>query len=194
MRQLIQSYRTGEMKIEEVPPPAVRAGGVVVRTVRSLVSAGTEKMIVDLARKSLLAKARSRPDLVRKVIDTARKQGVWNAFQKVQSKLDTPIPLGYSSAGVVVEVGENVHEYRVGDRVACAGAGYANHADFAYVPRTLLARGPDGVSLEEASFATVAAIALQGVRQAQPTLGERVAVLGLGLIGQITVQLLVANG
>jgi predicted dehydrogenase len=194
MRQLIQSYRTGEMKVEEVPPPSVRAGGVVVRTVRSLVSAGTEKMIVDLARKSLLQKARSRPDLVRKVIDTARKQGVLNAFQKVQSKLDTPIPLGYSSAGVVVEVGENVHEYRVGDRVACAGAGYANHADYVYVPRNLLALVPDGVSLEEASFATVAAIALQGVRQTQPTLGERVAVLGLGLIGQITVQLLAANG
>ena len=101
MRQLIQSYRTGEMKIEDVPPPSVRSGGVVVRTVRSLVSAGTEKMIVDLARKSLLQKARSRPDLVRKVIDTARKQGVMNAFQKVQSKLETPIPLGYSSAGVV---------------------------------------------------------------------------------------------
>jgi len=194
MRQLIQSYRTGEMKVEEVPPPAVRPGGVVVRTVRSLVSAGTEKMIVDLARKSLLQKARSRPDLVRKVIDTARKQGVWNAFQKVQSKLDTPIPLGYSSAGVVVEVGEQIHEYRVGDRVACAGAGYANHADYAYVPRNLLARVPDGVSLEEAAFATVGAIALQGVRQAQPTLGERVAVLGLGLIGQLTVQLLAANG
>jgi len=194
MRQLIQSYRTGEMKIEDVPPPAARPGGVVVRTVRSLVSAGTEKMIVDLARKSLLQKARSRPDLVRKVIDTARKQGVWNAFQKVQSKLDTPIPLGYSSAGVVVEVGEHVHEYRVGDRVACAGAGYANHADYAYVPRNLLAHVPDGVALEDASFATVAAIALQGVRQTQPTLGERVAVLGLGLIGQITVQLLAANG
>jgi predicted dehydrogenase len=194
MRQLIQSYRTGEMKIEDVPPPAVRAGGVVVRTVRSLVSAGTEKMIVDLARKSLLQKARSRPDLVRKVIDTARKQGVRNAFQKVQSKLETPIPLGYSSAGIVVEVGESVHEYRVGDRVACAGAGYANHADYAYVPRNLLAHVPDGVAFEEACFATVGAIALQGVRQTQPTLGERVAVLGLGLVGQLTVQLLAANG
>ena len=194
MRQLIQSYRSGEMKVEEVPPPSVRAGGVVVRTVRSLVSAGTEKMIVDLARKSLLAKARSRPDLVRKVIDTARKQGIRNAFMKVQSKLDTPIPLGYSSAGVVVAVGESVHEYRVGDRVACAGAGYANHADYAYVPRNLLARIPDGVTMEEACFATVGAIALQGVRQTVPTLGERVCVVGLGLIGQLTVQLLAANG
>lgn len=194
MRQLIQSYRTGEMRVEEVPGPAVRPGGVIVRTVHSLVSAGTERMIVDLARKSLLAKARARPDLVRKVINTARKQGIANTFRKVQTKLDTPIPLGYSSAGVVVEVGERVHEYRVGDRVACAGAGYANHADYNYVPRNLLAKLPDGVSMEAAAFTTVAAIALQGVRQAQPTLGERVAVLGLGLIGQITVQLLRANG
>jgi predicted dehydrogenase len=194
MRQLIQSYRTGEMKVEEVPGPAVRPGGVIVRTVRSLVSAGTEKMIVDLARKSLLAKARARPDLVRKVIHTARKQGIANTLRKVQTKLDTPIPLGYSSAGVVVAVGEHVHEYRVGDRVACAGAGYANHADYNYVPRNLLAKLPDGVSMEAGAFATVAAIALQGVRQAQPTLGERVCVLGLGLIGQLTVQLLRANG
>ncbi len=194
MRQLIQSYRTGEMKVEEVPPPSVRAGGVLVRTVRSLVSAGTEKMVVDLARKNLLAKARSRPDLVRKVVATARKQGVMNTLRKVQTKLDTPIPLGYSSAGVVVEVGEGVHEFRVGDRVACAGAGYANHADYNYVPRNLLAAVPEGVSMEAASFATVGAIALQGVRQAEPTLGERVAVLGLGLIGQLTVQLLRANG
>jgi predicted dehydrogenase len=194
MRQLIQSYRTGEMKVEDVPYPASRPGGVVVRTVRSLVSAGTEKMIVDLARKSLLAKARARPDLVRKVINTARKQGLANTFQKVRTKLDTPIPLGYSSAGIVVEVGENVHEYRVGDRVACAGAGYANHAEYNYVPRNLLARLPDGVSMEAGAFATVAAIALQGVRQTAPTLGERVAVLGLGLIGQLSVQLLRANG
>jgi len=194
MRQLIQSYRTGEMKIEEVPAPHARRGGVLVRTIRSLVSAGTEKIIVDLARKSLLAKARARPDLVQKVVSTARKQGIMNTFRKVQTKLETPIPLGYSCAGVVVEVGDGVHEFNVGDRVACAGAGYANHADFNYVPRNLLARIPGGVPTEAACFSTVAAIALQGVRQAQPTLGERVAVIGLGLIGQITVQILRANG
>ena len=194
MRQLIQSYRSGEMTIEEVPPPALRPGGVLVRTVRSLVSAGTEKMIVDLARKSLVGKARARPDLVRKVLNTARKQGLKNTFSKVRSKLDTPIPLGYSSAGVVVGVGEQVSEYSVGDRVACAGAGYANHAEYNYVPRNLVARIPDGVSMESACSATVAAIALQGIRQTAPTLGERVAVLGLGLIGQLTVQMLRANG
>jgi len=194
VRQLIQSYKTGEMEIADVPPPSVRAGGVVVRTVRSLVSAGTEKMVVDLAQKSLLGKARARPDLVRKVLDSARKQGVLNTFKKVQTKLDTPIPLGYSSAGVVVEVGEGVPDHRVGDRVACGGAGYANHADYSYVPRNLVARVPDGVSMEDACFSTVGAVALQGVRQADPTLGERVAVLGLGLIGQLSVQLLRANG
>jgi predicted dehydrogenase len=194
VRQLIQSYKSGEMEIADVPPPSARPGGVVVRTVRSLVSAGTEKMVVDLAQKSLLGKARARPDLVRKVIDTARKQGVMNTLRKVQTKLDTPIPLGYSSAGVVVEVGEGVPDHRVGDRVACGGAGYANHADYAWVPRNLVARIPEGVSMEDACFATVGAIALQGVRQTEPTLGERVAVLGLGLIGQLTVQLLRANG
>ncbi len=194
MRQLIQSYRTGEMKVEDVPPPALRPQGVLVRTVRSLVSAGTEKMVVDLARKSLVAKARARPDLVRKVITTARKQGVMNTLQKVRTKLETPIPLGYSSAGIVVGVGEEVSELQVGDRVACAGAGYANHADYNYVPRNLVVRIPDGVDMESAAFATVGAIALQGVRQAEPTLGERVAVIGLGLIGQLTVQLLRAGG
>jgi predicted dehydrogenase len=194
MRQLIQSYRTGVMKVEEVPPPSARPGGVLVRTVRSLVSAGTEKMVVDLAGKSLLAKARARPDLVRKVISTARKQGVRSALQKARTRLETPIPLGYSAAGVVVEVGEQVSEYLVGDRVACAGAGYANHADYNYVPRNLVAKIPDGLGMDAACFATVGAIALQAVRQAAPTLGERVAVLGLGLIGQLAVQLLRANG
>ena len=131
MRQLIQSYRTGEMEVADVPPPSARSGGVVVRTVRSLVSAGTEKMVVDLARKSLLGKAAARPDLVRKVLDTARKQGVLNTLRKVQSKLDTPIPLGYSSAGVIVQVGEGVPD-QVGRRVVAttrqATGGFAEYA------------------------------------------------------------------
>jgi predicted dehydrogenase len=151
-------------------------------------------MIVDLARKPLLAKARARPDLVRKVVESARKQGLANTLRKVQSRLETPIPLGYSSAGVVTEVGEGVTEFRVGDRVSCAGAGYANHADYSFVPRNLCVKVPQGVSWDGAAFATVGAIALQGVRQAAPGLGERVAVLGLGLIGQLTVQLLRAAG
>ena len=194
MRQLIQSYRSGEMRLEEVPKPVVMPGYVLVETAHSLVSAGTEKMIVDLAKKSLLGKARARPDLVQKVVSAARKQGVATALQKARAKLDTPIPLGYSASGVVVEVGPGVEGFGVGDRVACGGAGYANHADYNCVPRNLVAHVPDGLALSQAAFATVGAIALQGVRQAAPQLGERAVVLGLGLIGQLAAQLLRANG
>jgi predicted dehydrogenase/threonine dehydrogenase-like Zn-dependent dehydrogenase len=186
------------MTLEETPVPQAAAGMVLVETVVSLVSAGTEKMLVDLARKSLVGKARSRPDLVKKVIDKAKREGIANTIQKVRSKLDNPIPLGYSCAGVVREVGEGVDEFQVGDWVACGGAGYANHADFNMVPRNLCVRlperGGEPLPAEEAAFATVGAIALQGVRQAVLTLGERVCVVGLGLLGQLTVQLCKANG
>jgi predicted dehydrogenase/threonine dehydrogenase-like Zn-dependent dehydrogenase len=198
MKQIIQSYKTGEMKLEEIALPQAIRGTVLVETMASLVSAGTEKMLVDLARKSLVGKVRSRPDLVKKVIDKARREGITNTIQKVRSKLDTPIPLGYSCAGVVREVGEGIDELQVGDWVACGGAGYANHADFNLVPKNLCVRLPDydgqPLSAEEAAFATVGAIALQGVRQAGLTLGDRVAVIGLGLLGQLTVQLCKANG
>jgi predicted dehydrogenase/threonine dehydrogenase-like Zn-dependent dehydrogenase len=186
------------MTLEETPVPQAAAGAVLVETAASLVSAGTEKMLVDLARKSLVGKARSRPDLVKKVIDKARREGIASTIQKVRSKLDNPIPLGYSCAGVVREVGEGVDELQPGDWVACGGAGYANHADFNVVPRNLCLRLPERgggpLPAEEAAFATVGAIALQGVRQAGLTLGERVAVIGLGLLGQLTVQLCKANG
>ena len=173
-------------------------GTVLVESKVSLLSAGTEKMLVDLAKKSLIGKAKSRPDLVKKVIDTAKKEGVLSTFNKVRSKLDTPIPLGYSCAGVVREVGSGVDAFQVGNLVACGGAGYANHSEFNVVPKNLCVRIPEGpegpLSFEEAAFATVSAIALQGVRQAGLTLGESVCVIGLGLIGQITVQLCRANG
>jgi predicted dehydrogenase/threonine dehydrogenase-like Zn-dependent dehydrogenase len=198
MKQIIQSYKSGVMTIEEPPVPQVVPGSVLVETLTSLVSAGTEKMLVDLARKSLVGKAASRPDLVRKVIDKAKKEGIANTLQKVRSKLDSPIPLGYSCAGVVQEMGAGVDEFQTGDWVACGGAGYANHADFNVVPRNLCVRLPERGGLpmaaEEAAFATVGAIALQGVRQAGLTLGERVAVIGLGLLGQLAVQLCKANG
>jgi len=198
MKQIIQSYKTGEMKLEEVPRPSVPSGMVLVENKVSLVSAGTEKMLVDLAKKSLLGKAKARPDLVKKVIDTARKEGIGNTLKKVRSKLDNPIPLGYSCAGVVLEVGRGVDEFQVGDRVACGGAGYANHSEFNVVPKNLCVRIPrrngSWVSYEEASAATVGAIALQGVRQAQLTLGENVCVIGLGLLGQLTVQMCKAHG
>ncbi len=194
MKQLIQSYKTGELGLYDVPAPYCRPEGVLVRTTCSLVSAGTEKMIVDIAKKSLIGKAKARPDLVRQVIDKMKKEGIKNTLEKVFNKLDTPIPLGYSCAGVVCEVGEYVDGISAGDRVACGGAGYASHCEYNYVPKNLLVKIPDNVDDIDASFVTVGAIALQGVRQAEPTLGERVAVMGLGLIGQLTVQLLKANG
>ena len=194
MKQLIQSFKTGELGLFEVPAPVCGENGALVQTTVSLVSAGTEKMLVDFAKKSMLAKAKDRPDLVKQVIDKMKKEGVKNTLEKVFTKLDTPIPLGYSSAGRVIEVGENCSGINIGDRVACGGAGYANHSEINYVPKNLMVKIPDGVDDIDASFVTVGAIALQGVRQTEPKLGERVAVMGLGLLGQLTVQLLKANG
>jgi threonine dehydrogenase-like Zn-dependent dehydrogenase len=194
MKQMVQSYRSGEMNLLEVPPPVCKPQGYLVKTAVSLVSAGTEKMIVDLARKSLVGKAASRPDLVRQVVDKVRQEGLKNTAHKVFSKLNQPIPLGYSLAGSVLETGGLAKDILPGSRVACAGAGYASHAEMNYVPQNLVVPVPDEVSDEAASFVTLGAIALQGVRRLGPKLGEKVAVLGLGLLGQITVQLLKANG
>ena len=194
MKQLIQSYKTGELGVYEVPAPICGENGVLVKTKTSLVSAGTEKMIVDLAKKSLLGKAKARPDLVKQVVNKMKQEGVKNTLEKVFTKLDTPIPLGYSCVGEVVEVGAKVTGVSVGDRVACGGAGYANHSEINYVPRNLFVKVPKSVSDADASFVTVGSIALQGIRQTAPTLGEKVVVMGLGLLGQISVQLLKANG
>lgn len=194
MKQLIQSFKTGELGLFDVPSPVCEKNGALVQTTVSLVSAGTEKMLVDFAKKSMLAKAKDRPDLVKQVIDKMKKEGVRNTLEKVFTKLDTPIPLGYSLAGRVVEVGSELSGINIGDRVACGGAGYANHAEINYVPKNLMVKIPDGVDDIDASFVTVGAIALQGVRQTSPLLGEKIAVMGLGLLGQLTVQLLKANG
>ena len=194
MKQILQSNRTGELWLAEVPVPACRAGGVLVRTRCSVVSAGTEKMSLDFARKSLLAKARARPEQVRQVLKKARREGVKPTLEKVFAKLDEPVSLGYSAAGDVVEVGCETINLKPGDRVAVAGGGYATHAEFNFVPRNLCVRIPEGVSYADAAFATIGAIALQGVRQAQPLLGERIVVIGLGLLGLLTLQILKANG
>lgn len=194
MKQIIQSYRTGEMELAEVPVPACDDNGILVRTACSLVSAGTEKMLVDLARKSLVGKAVARPDLVRQVWGKMKKEGVRQTLEKVFTKLDNPIPLGYSCAGTVAAVGRNVTRFKVGDAVACGGAGYANHAEVDYVPQNLAAKIPEGLGMEAACFATVGSIAMQGVRQAEVQLGHRVGVIGLGLLGQLTVQILKASG
>lgn len=194
MKQIQQNYRTGDLSVSEVPAPRVSQGGVLVATNVSLISSGTEKQLMDLAKASLAGKALARPDLVRQTLRKVQSDGLRPTIEKVFAKLDTPIPLGYSLAGEVVEVGRRVSGFSPGDRVACAGAGLANHAEFNAVPKNLTVRIPDEVSDEDASFVTLGAIALQGVRQAEPTLGERVVVMGLGLIGLLTVQLLKANG
>jgi predicted dehydrogenase/threonine dehydrogenase-like Zn-dependent dehydrogenase len=194
VRQISQNYRTGELAIVEVAPPRAPAAGILVQTTASLISAGTERTIIDLAQKSLFQKARERPDLVRKVIQKARREGPLAALDAVRAKLDNPIPLGYSLAGVVEEVGQGTQGFARGDRVACAGAGYANHAETNAVPQNLAVLVPDEVSDEEASFVTVGAIALHGVRLVRPALGNVVAVIGLGLIGQLAASLLVAHG
>lgn len=194
MKQILQSARTGELELVEVPAPAVREGQILVRNHFSVVSPGTEKLALDFARKSLLAKARSRPDLVKQVVRKLQQEGPLPTYRAVMTRLEAPQPLGYSSAGVVLAAGEGVGGFAPGDRVACAGAGYANHAELIVVPENLAVRVPDGVPLDQAAFATLGAIALQGIRVGQPTLGEVAAVVGLGLIGQLAVQLLRANG
>jgi predicted dehydrogenase len=194
MRQLLQSYRDGELWIAEVPRPRCGAGSVLVQTTASVVSAGTERMLMQLAKKSLLGKARQRPDLVKQVLKRIKVEGLSATLEKVRTKLDEPIALGYSAAGVVLEVGREVRDIRPGDRVACAGAGYATHSEVLSVPQNLVVRVPEGVSDSDAAYATIGAIALQGVRQTEPRLGERIVVIGLGLLGLITVQLLKANG
>jgi predicted dehydrogenase/threonine dehydrogenase-like Zn-dependent dehydrogenase len=208
MKQLLQHARTGEITIAEVPAPQLLPGCVLVRVAASLVSAGTERASAEFASKGLLAKAKARPDLVRDVMAKMRRDGLASTLQTVRSRLDQPQSVGYSSAGVVVGVGDGIVDISVGDRVACAGAGYAVHAEFACVPRMLVAKIPEQipeageassqvsheVSYEEAAFGTVGAICLHGIRTAEVTLGDTVAVIGLGLLGQITVQLLKAAG
>lgn len=194
MKQVFQYANTGELKVEDVPPPELRAGGVLVGARSSLVSTGTEKMVIDVARKSLVGKALERPDLVRQVLQKIKTEGLGATLQKVKSKLGAPIPLGYSCAGVALAVAEDVDEFAVGDRVACAGMGYASHAEVVFVPRNLCVRIPESVTFDEAAYVTLGAIAMQGVRVAAVTLGESVAVIGLGLLGQLAAQILKAAG
>ena len=178
----------------EVPVPVVQPGRVLVRTAASLISAGTERALTELGQKSLLGKARERPELIGKVWEKVRTEGVAQALEGVRDKLDQSHAVGYSAAGIVIECAPDVTDFRSGDRVACAGTDYASHAEIISVPRNLCVRLPQQLSFAEAAFGTVGAIALQGVRLAEPTLGESVVVIGLGLVGQLTVQLLKANG
>ena len=190
MKQILQNLKTGVTELADVPSPGAGAGQVLIRTSRTLISAGTERMLVDFGKAGLIDKARQQPDKVRMVLDKVRTDGIVPTLNAVRHKLDQPLPLGYCNAGTVVAIGAGVTGFSVGDRVACNG----KHAEMVSVPVNLCARIPDTVHDEEAAFTVVGAIALQGIRLAQPTLGECVVVTGLGLIGQIAVQLLRASG
>jgi predicted dehydrogenase/threonine dehydrogenase-like Zn-dependent dehydrogenase len=191
MKQVLLDLQSGSISVEEVPAPALTRG-ILVRNCCSVISAGTESSLINLAGKTLIGKAQERPDLFQKVINVAKKDGILSAYEQAMSRLSKPEPLGYSSAGVVT--GTNVPEFSPGDRVACAGAGFANHAEYISVPKNLAIKIPDNVTMEDAAFTTIGSIAMQGIRNAEITVGERIVVIGLGLLGLITIQIAKAAG
>jgi predicted dehydrogenase/threonine dehydrogenase-like Zn-dependent dehydrogenase len=190
LKQIIQNLKNGDTILEEVPAPLVRKGHLLIKTHRTLVSLGTEKMLVEFGKSNLISKARQQPEKVKQVLDKIKTEGLIPTLEAVFNKLDEPLPLGYCNAGEVIEVGDGITEFKVGDRVVSNGG----HAEYVAIPKNLCARIPDNVSYEEAAFTVIGSIGLQGIRLVQPTLGETVVVVGLGLIGLITAELLVANG
>jgi polar amino acid transport system substrate-binding protein len=194
MKQLIQNFKTGELYVDEIPMPGISSGIVLVENEYSLISAGTERGTVKVAQASLIGKAKQRPDLVVQVLQNIKKEGLAATISKVRTKLDSLKALGYSTSGTVIASMDKNGLFKPGDRVACAGQDYASHAEIVAVPQNLVAKIPDNVTAEEAAFTTLGAIALQGIRQADPKMGEKICVIGLGLLGQITCQLLKANG
>jgi len=190
LKQIIQSFKTGETILEDVPAPRVRYGHVLIKTTNSLVSLGTERMLVEFGKASLLQKAMQQPDRVKQVLDKVKTEGLKPTMQAVFNKLGQPLPLGYCNAGRVIAVGEGVHGFAIGDRVVSNGP----HAEFVCVPKNLVAHVPANVSDEDATFTVIGSIGLQGIRLCAPTLGETIVVVGLGLIGLITAELLLANG
>src|SRR6188472_3646378 len=194
MKQVAQNYKSGDLAVVDVPAPACQPGGVLIRSLYSVISTGTELMKVSEARMSLLSKARARPDQVRKLLDSVAQQGALATYQKAMNRLDSYTPLGYSLCGVVVEVGRGADEFTVGQLVAAAGNEHALHAEHNWIPVNLCVPVPKGVSPEHAAFSTVGAIAMHGVRRAEVQLGDTACVIGLGLIGQLVVRLLIAAG
>ncbi len=194
MKAILEDRRSGKISTYEVPAPELRRGGVLVRTAFSAISSGTERASVETSEKSLLAKAMARPDLVKQVVDLARTSGLRTAYDTVKTRLDTLSPMGYSCSGIVVGVGAGVTDFQLGDRVACGGAGYANHCEMNWVPCNLAVRIPDTVALDAASLTTIGAIAMQGLRQASLAFGETVVIIGAGLVGVLTIQLARAAG
>jgi predicted dehydrogenase/threonine dehydrogenase-like Zn-dependent dehydrogenase len=190
MKQIIQSFKTGETILEDLPAPIVKRGAVLIQTTRTLVSLGTERMLVEFGKSNLISKARQQPDKVKQVLDKIKTEGLMPTLEAVFNKLEQPLPLGYCNVGKVIAVGEGVSEFKIGDRVASNG----HHAEFVCIPKNLVATIPASVSDEEAAFTVIGSIGLQGIRLLNPTLGETIVVTGLGLIGLITAQLLIANG
>lgn len=190
MKQIIQDLKKGDTILEEVPVPRVKAGCVLIKTTRSLVSLGTERMLVDFGKANFLDKARQQPDKVKMVLDKVKTDGLKPTMDAVFNKLGQPLPLGYCNVGEVVAVGKDVLEFQIGDRVASNG----NHAEYVCIPKNLVAKIPDNVTDEEAAFTVIGAIGLQGIRLLNPTFGETIVVVGLGLIGLVTAELLLANG
>jgi predicted dehydrogenase/threonine dehydrogenase-like Zn-dependent dehydrogenase len=194
MRQISQNYKTGAIRLQQVNPPALKPGGILVQTCFSVISTGTESMKAQEGKMSYVEKARARPDQVKKVLQTVQQQGLMATYRKVMHKLDSLTPLGYAVSGIVTAVGEGAEAFRIGQQVACAGVGYANHAEVNFVPKNLVVPVPDNVPMAHAAFATIGAIALHGFRQADMQLGETACVIGLGLVGQLLVQILGAAG
>ena len=194
MKVLAQNYASGKLAIIEAPLPAPSATDLIVRTIASAVSIGTEKNMISVARKSLVGKAIERPDWVLQVKNKVKAEGVAEAYRQSRARLDLSVPLGYSSAGIVEDVGSEVERFSIGDAVVCTGSGYASHADFNCVPEKFCEKMPCSVAFEEAAFSALGGIALEAIRLAKPALGEHVAVIGLGLIGNLAVKLLKANG
>ena len=190
MKQIVQDLKKGDTILEELPAPNVKRGQILIRTTRSLVSLGTERMLVDFGKANFVQKALQQPDKVKMVLDKVKTDGLRPTLEAVFNKLGQPLPLGYCNVGKVIAVGKGVTEFSIGDRVASNG----NHAEFVCVPKNLAAKIPDNVSDEEATFTVIGAIGLQGVRLLKPTFGETIVVVGLGLIGLMTAELLIANG
>src|SRR5665213_91366 len=190
MKQIIQSFKTGETILEEVPAPQIDKGKILIQTSRSLVSLGTERMLVEFGKSNLISKARQQPDKVKQVFDKIKTEGLMPTLEAVFNKLGEPLPLGYCNVGKVIAVGEGVSEFKIGDRVASNG----QHAEFVCIPNNLVAHIPDEVTDEEAAFTVIGSIGLQGIRLLNPILGETIVVIGMGLIGLLAAQLLIANG
>ncbi|MGB9669218.1 MAG: bi-domain-containing oxidoreductase, partial [Anaerolineales bacterium] len=194
MKQVVQNIRTGSTEVMDVPIPVPRLGQVLVKTTASLVSAGTERMVVDFAEKNLVEKARSRPDLAQQFLEKARREGILSTLEMAFNRLDQPMRLGYSSAGVIVKLGEGINDLEIGQRVACGGGNYAVHAEYAVIPRNLLAPIPQNVDDESAAFATIGAIALHAFRLTEVEVGETIAIIGLGLVGFLAAKIANAAG